>query len=89
MGIRATGTAARARATASSTVTGRSTSISGMARFRRLRGAGAVGLALTLWDAWQRIPPRHRKQIVKHARKHGPKLASRLLQAQARRRRPR
>jgi hypothetical protein len=60
-----------------------------MARFRGIRGAGTFGLALTLWDAWQRIPPHHRRRIMKQARKHGPKLAARLVQqGQARRRRP-
>jgi hypothetical protein len=58
-----------------------------VARFRRLRGAGAFGLALTAWDLWQRIPPRHRKTIVKHARKHGPRIASKLIETQQRRRR--
>lgn len=61
-----------------------------MARPRRFRGAGAIGLVLTAWDVWKRIPPRHRKQIVKQARKHGPRLAARMIQAQAaRRKRPR
>ena len=57
-----------------------------MARFRGLRRAGPVGLALTAWDIWRRIPPRHRKMIVKHARKHGPRIAARVIQG--RRRRP-
>ncbi|MGB2876081.1 MAG: hypothetical protein WBB76_11495 [Gaiellaceae bacterium] len=57
-----------------------------MARFRPLRGPGIIGFALGAWDIWKRIPPRHRKKLVKHARKHGPRLAVRLLRA--RRRRP-
>jgi hypothetical protein len=57
-----------------------------MASFRRLRRTGAVGLALTMWDVWRRIPPRHRKTILKQARKHGPKVAKRVMQA--RRNRP-
>jgi hypothetical protein len=41
-----------------------------------------------MYDVWNRIPPRHRKQLMKQARKHGPKLASLLMQqTQARRRR--
>jgi hypothetical protein len=53
------------------------------------RRAGTFGLALTLWDVWKRIPPHHRKRIMKQARKHGPKLAARAMQAQqARRKRP-
>jgi hypothetical protein len=79
-GITGTGITVRA-----GTTTGRSTSIRPMPRLSRR--AGTVGLALTIWDVWQRIPPRHRKQIVKHARKHGPRLAALLVQTQARRRR--
>jgi len=55
---------------------------------RLSRRAGTIGLALTLYDVWKRIPPRHRKQLMKQARKHGPKLASRLVQKQRRRRTP-
>jgi hypothetical protein len=57
-------------------------------RFRVFRRAGPVGLVLTAWDIWRRIPPRHRKTIVKQARKHGPRIAARVIQAQQRRRRP-
>jgi hypothetical protein len=53
---------------------------------RLSRRAGTFGLVLTLWDVWKRIPPRHRKRIIKQARKHGPKLAAKAMQAQARRR---
>jgi hypothetical protein len=52
-----------------------------------LRRAGPVGTALFLWDIWQRIPPKQRRQLVAHARKHGPRLARRAYEA--RRRRPR
>jgi hypothetical protein len=52
-----------------------------MATFRRLRPPGALGLALTAWDLWRRIPPRHRRTILKQARKHGPRVAARLMQA--------
>jgi hypothetical protein len=67
--------------------------------FKRLltRRAGPLGYALTAWDLWRRIPPRHRKMllkqarrhgpmIVKHARKHGPTIARQL--AERRKRRP-
>ena len=57
-----------------------------MAPFRAFRRAGPIGVALTAWDIWRRIPPRHRKMIVKQARKHGPRLAVRVIQS---RRRPR
>ncbi|HYX89367.1 MAG TPA: hypothetical protein VE753_08360 [Gaiellaceae bacterium] len=52
-----------------------------MAAFRRLRRTGTIGLALTVWDLWRRIPPRHRRTILKQARKHGPKVAKRVMQA--------
>jgi hypothetical protein len=35
-----------------------------------------VGIALTTWDIWRRLPPEHRKRILKAARKHGPRLAA-------------
>jgi hypothetical protein len=45
---------------------------------------GPLGLALTAWDIWRRLPPRQRKQIINIARKHGPKVAARVLRAGAR-----
>ena len=49
-----------------------------MARLRpRL---GPVGVALTLYDVWRRLPPRQRKLVLELARKHGPKVAARVLQ---------
>jgi hypothetical protein len=53
-------------------------------RPRLSRRLGPVGIALTAWDIWRRLPPRQRKQILNVARKHGPKVASRVLQASAR-----
>lgn len=47
------------------------------------RRAGPVGLALTAWDLWRRLPPRQRKQLMNLARKHGPKVAARVLKARA------
>ena len=38
------------------------------------RRVGPVGVALTAWDLWRRLPPKQRKQLLKAARKHGPKL---------------
>ena len=51
-----------------------------MARFRLGRGAGPVGIALTTWELWRRLPPEYRKQIVKAARKHGPRILAELRQ---------
>ena len=59
-----------------------------MAR-RVFRRVGPIGVVLTAWDIWRRIPPRHRKTIVKHARKHGPRITARVLKAQQQRRRAR
>lgn len=50
---------------------------------RLTRRFGPVGLALTAWDVWRRLPPKQRKQVLNLARKHGPKVASRALQARA------
>jgi hypothetical protein len=62
-------------------------------RLRRLftRRMGPVGLALTAYDIWRRIPPRHRKRLLAEARKHGPRLAraaAKNSRRRARRRRP-
>jgi hypothetical protein len=36
-----------------------------------------------MWDLWRRLPPKQRKQIMNLARKHGPKVAARVMQARA------
>jgi hypothetical protein len=33
---------------------------------------GPVGVALTLFDLWRRLPPKQRQQAFELARKHGP-----------------
>jgi hypothetical protein len=60
-----------------------------VAGFRSLRRAGPVGLALTAWDIWRRIPKKHRRAILRQARKHGPKVATKLMQQRERQRRRR
>lgn len=47
-----------------------------MPRLTRLlaRRAGPVGFALTAWDIWRRIPPKHRRMLMKQARQHGPTI---------------
>ena len=45
-----------------------------------------MGLALTAWDIWRRIPPKHRKTILKQARKHGPTIAKHAVNYRRRRR---
>ena len=51
--------------------------------FLLARRAGPLGLALTAWDIWRRIPPKQRRRILEATRKHGPRVAS---QASKRRR---
>jgi hypothetical protein len=41
---------------------------------------GPLGLALTLWDVYRRLPPKQRKMILDLARKHGPTVATRVLE---------
>jgi hypothetical protein len=48
------------------------------------RRLGPVGLALTAWDIWRRLPPKQRKQVLNAARKHGPKVAKKMLEMRAR-----
>lgn len=48
-----------------------------MARMRKLllgRRAGAIGIALTTYDLWKRLPPEYQKRVLQLARKHGPPL---------------
>ena len=40
------------------------------------RRMGPVGLVLTAYDIWRRIPKRQRRQIIDVARKHGPRAAA-------------
>jgi hypothetical protein len=54
-------------------------------RLGRLR-PGPIGLAITLYDVWRRLPPKQRKQALDLARKHGPKAASKLMKLQRTRR---
>jgi hypothetical protein len=48
------------------------------------RPLGPVGIALTLWDIWRRLPPKQRRQILNIARKQGPKVAAKVMEARAR-----
>ena len=52
-----------------------------MPRFRPRYGP--IGIALTAWDLWRRLPPRQRKQVLALARKHGPAVAARVMKARA------
>ncbi|TMK93622.1 MAG: hypothetical protein E6G42_06115 [Actinobacteria bacterium] len=51
------------------------------------RRAGPIGVALTAFDIWRRIPKRQRRQIVAATRKHGPRVAAQLIEQRRRLRR--
>jgi hypothetical protein len=36
---------------------------------------GLIGLALTAWDIWRRLPKEHRQRITRETRKHAPTVA--------------
>jgi hypothetical protein len=55
-----------------------------MAGPRLTRRFGPIGIALTAWDLWRRLPPKQRKQVLNIARKHGPKVASKVMKARVR-----
>jgi hypothetical protein len=52
----------------------------------RLRRTGSIGLALTVYDVWRRLPPRQRKMAFDLARKHGPRAAAKVMAMQRARR---
>ncbi len=56
-----------------------------MARLGKFR-PGPVGVAITVFDLWRRLPPKQRKLALQLARKHGPKAAAKLMQFQRARR---
>jgi hypothetical protein len=39
------------------------------------RRLGPIGIALTAYDVWRRIPKRYRRRIVSEVVKQGPRLA--------------
>ena len=48
---------------------------------RKLVRPGALGVALTAYDIWRRLPPRQRKQLIRLARDHGPRVAATAAKA--------
>jgi hypothetical protein len=81
-----TGTAAAMPTATTSTTSKRYARMRSVARASRLlsRRAGPIGIALTAWDIWRRLPPKQRKQVMNIARKHGPKVAARVMKARSR-----
>ena len=57
-----------------------------MSAFRSFRRTGTIGLALTAWDIWRRIPKQHRRTLVRQGRKYGPILAAKVIAQRQRRR---
>jgi hypothetical protein len=58
-----------------------------VARFRPFRRTGAIGVALTAYDVWRRIPKQHRRMIIRQGRRYGPVIVAKVV-AQRRKRRP-
>jgi hypothetical protein len=57
-------------------------------RLMRTR-AGTIGLLLTAYDIWRRLPPGQRQMIIAASRKHGPRLARAAVErGKARRTKP-
>jgi hypothetical protein len=54
------------------------------ARFRKLRPS-PWALTIAAWDIWRRLPQSQRRQLMKLARRHGPKLAAGAAKAARRR----
>ena len=48
------------------------------------RRAGPIGVALTAFDIWRRIPKRQRRQIVAATRKPGPRVAAQVIEQRRR-----
>jgi hypothetical protein len=43
-----------------------------------LRRLGPLGVALTAYDVWRRIPARHRKRLLAGGRRHGSRIVGRF-----------
>jgi hypothetical protein len=44
-----------------------------------MRPTGPIGVALTAYELWRRLPPKQRKRLLRVTRTHAPKLAAALL----------
>jgi hypothetical protein len=45
------------------------------------------GTAILLWNLWRRLPPKQRQQLMRQARKHGPRIAKQVYAARRKSRR--
>ena len=48
-----------------------------------VRRAGPLGVALTAYDLWKRLPPKQRQAIVGQARRYGPQLLKAAAKARS------
>jgi hypothetical protein len=46
-----------------------------------VKGAGPLGLALTAYDVWRRLPPNQRRLVLQQARRYGPVVAGAALKS--------
>jgi hypothetical protein len=53
-------------------------------RYLFLRRLGPVGLAITAYDIWRRLPPSYRRRLLEEGRRHAPTVAARGRQVLAR-----
>lgn len=49
-----------------------------MPRVTKLMGrrVGPLGIALTAYDIWRRLPESQRRRLLEQGRKHGPRIAA-------------
>jgi hypothetical protein len=45
----------------------------------RLRPTSPLGIAFTAFELWRRLPQAQRRQMLRAARTHGPKLGAAIL----------
>jgi hypothetical protein len=85
-----TTTAAEIATTTIAAVVGTTTTTEGCGTMRLvlrppfIKKMGPVGLFITAYDIWRRIPPHHRRRITAETRKHAPAVA-RAVRDRARR----
>lgn len=54
-----------------------------MARYRR--PTSPIGIALTLFELYRRLPPKQRRRLLEATRKHGSRVAAAALKRRRRR----
>jgi hypothetical protein len=53
-----------------------------------LRRTSPIGIAITAFELWRRLPPSQRRRVLAAARTHGPKAAAAILAARRKGRPP-